>query len=176
MRWRTFSLAALAGIIVLAVVFVVLKPFGPKVVVKAYFNIAEGLRAGAPVGFQGVNVGSVKTVRLRSEMKETPVEVVMVLNRNVRNIPTDATARLETEGVLGPTYVDIDATGASGPPVGTNSVLKAQRVTYATTGQIQILEKAIDTLKKACEDAFKEGHADCAALAPEIPPRKNPSH
>jgi ABC-type transporter Mla subunit MlaD len=174
MRRRTFSLAALAGIIVvLALVFVVLKPFGPKVVVKAYFNIAEGLRAGAPVGFQGVNVGSVKTVRLRSEMKETPVEVVMVLNRNVRNIPTDATARLENAGVLGPTYVDIDATGASGPPIGTDSVLKAQRVTY--TDQIQLLEKVTDTLKKACEDAFKEGHADCAALAPEIPPRKNPS-
>jgi ABC-type transporter Mla subunit MlaD len=109
-------------------------------------------------------------------MKETPVEVVMVINRrNDRKIPTDATARLETAGVLGPTYVDIDATGASGPPVGTNSVLKAQRVTYATTDQIQLLEKALDTLKKACEDAFKEEHEDCAALAPQIAPRKNPS-
>jgi ABC-type transporter Mla subunit MlaD len=48
--------------------------------VKAYFTNASGLRDGANVRVAGVDVGSVKSVRVRPELKEEPVEVVMVLN------------------------------------------------------------------------------------------------
>jgi phospholipid/cholesterol/gamma-HCH transport system substrate-binding protein len=174
MRWRAFVFAALAGIIVLALVFVVLKPFSPKVEVKAYFTNAEGLRAGAPVRLAGVGVGSVKSVRARPEMKETPVEVVMVLNRqNDLNIPTDSTVMLQADGVLGPTFVEIDAAGASGPPISANSVLKTQRVTVLTTDEI--IEKLSGVLKNACKDGTKEESADCASAATRKAPKKNPS-
>lgn len=80
MRWKSLRLVALASVAVLALFLVVLKPLGHKLVVKAYFTNAMGLRAGAPVRLAGVDIGSVKTVRARPELKEAPVEVVMVLN------------------------------------------------------------------------------------------------
>ena len=108
MRWKSFRFVALAGVAVLALLFVVLRPLGHKLVVKAYFTNAIGLRGGARVRLAGVDVGSVKTVRARPELKETPVEVVMVLNPQYDlNIPADSTVLLETAGVLGETFVSV---------------------------------------------------------------------
>jgi phospholipid/cholesterol/gamma-HCH transport system substrate-binding protein len=175
MRWRIFSLAALAGIIVLTLLFVVLKPFGHKFVVKAYFTNAVGLRAGASVRLAGVDVGSVKTVLARPEMRETPVEVVMVLNRqDDLNIPADSTAMLLTEGVLGETFVEINTARASGPPISANSVLKTQPVGHLTTDQI--MEKVSDILKKACEGATKKEDAGCSSAATKKGLTKDRSH
>jgi len=49
-------------------------------VAKAYFTNAMGLRAGAPVRFAGVDLGSIKSVRGKPEVKNSLVEVVMVFN------------------------------------------------------------------------------------------------
>ena len=151
MGWKSFRFVALAGVVVLALLLVVLKPLGHNLVVKAYFTNSNSLRAGAPVRLAGVDVGSVKSVRARPELKEAPVEVVMVLNpRYDLNIPADSTALLESAGVLGETFVEIDSTHASGPPIGADSVLKAQPTVQLTTERI--LEKLSDILgKKTCD-------------------------
>ena len=84
---------------------------------------------------------------MRPELKENPVEVVMVLNPPYEiNIPNDSLASLETAGVLGSSYVEIESAGASGPPIGTDGVLKTRAVTPMTTDQFfehisKILEK-----------------------------------
>ena len=106
---RLFWVVALIGLGV--VVFLFVRSTGNKLTVKTYFTNASGLRDGANVRVAGVDVGSVKSVRVRPELKEEPVEVVMVLNpRYEVRIPADSIVSLETEGVLGPTYVEIDAT------------------------------------------------------------------
>jgi len=147
MRWKLFRVAAIAGIAIAALVLVLLKPKAHRLTVKAYFTNGEGLRDGAQVRAAGVEIGSVRSVRVRPELKENPVEVVMVLNPPYEiNIPNDSLASLETAGVLGSSYVEIESAGASGPPIGTDGVLKTRAVTPMTTDQFfehisKILEK-----------------------------------
>ena len=72
----------------------------------------------------GVDSGSGKSAR-RPELKEAPAEIVMVLTPSYElRIPNDSTASLETAGVLGETYVDIDVGHASGVPIRSNAVFR----------------------------------------------------
>jgi ABC-type transporter Mla subunit MlaD len=174
MRWKSFRFVALAGVAVVTLLFVVLRPLAHKLVVKAYFTNA-GLRAGASVRLAGVDVGSVRTVRARPELKETPVEIVMVLNPQYDlNIPADSTVLLETAGVLGETFVEVDSAHASGPPIRANSVLKAQPTARLTTEQI--MEKLSGILgKKTCDCETKNDDTVRTAAEKKVP-SKNPSH
>ena len=54
-------------------------------------------------------------------------------------IPNDSIASLATAGILGETYVQIDAARASGPPLEANAVLKTIPTTQISTHEI--LEK-----------------------------------
>lgn len=152
---RLIWVVALVGVGVVAVLLV--RSTGHKLTVKAYFTNASGLRDGANVRAAGVDVGSVKSVRVRPELQE-PVEVVMVLNpRYEVKIPTDSIVSLETEGVLGPTYVEIDATGASGAPIATNDVLKTRPVVNSTTEQlVENLSKMLESLQGKLENLQKK--------------------
>jgi hypothetical protein len=91
------------------------------------------LRAGAPVRLAGVHIGSVRRCA-RPELKEAPAEVVMLLTPSYElNIPGDSTVSLETAGVLGETYVEINVGHASGPTIGSNAVLRAVATPQITT-------------------------------------------
>ena len=123
MRWTPLRVV---GVVVLALaalvaVWLVNRP-SHKMVVKAYFGNAMNLRVGADVRLAGVEIGHVRSVRARPELKETPAEVVMLLPANGLNIPIDSTASLQTAD--GRTYVDIDVTHASGAAISSNAVLK----------------------------------------------------
>jgi phospholipid/cholesterol/gamma-HCH transport system substrate-binding protein len=155
LRWKRVGLIASAAIALLVLFLVARNPFIHTLAVKAYFTNAMGLKAGATVRLAGVDVGTVKVVRARPELKDAPVEVVMSLARTPDlQIPSDSTASLETAGVLGETFVEIDATRATGPPIAENTTLKTQ-----PTSQLgaQILEK----LQKLNEDLERKAH-DCA--------------
>ena len=129
-----------------------------------------GLRAGAPVRFAGVDIGSVKSVRAKPEVKNSPVEVVMVLNPPYElKIPNDSAVSLETAGILGETFVDIDAASATGTPIGPNAVLKAKPTVRFTTEQF--IEKLSDAWgRKNCDCDTKK---DAAASANAV--KKSPS-
>src|SRR5215813_6334633 len=76
--------------------------FTRKLNLKAYFDNAEGLRTGAPVRLQGVDVGNVTRIRIVPNKKPLPVEVIMkVSSRYEESIRKDSTATLATAGVLG---------------------------------------------------------------------------
>ena len=146
---RVAGVAALA-LTVLVAVLLVKNPFLRKIVVRAYFANAMSLRAGAPVRLAGVDIGSVKSVRARPELKEAPAEVVMLLTPSYElNIPSDSTVSLETAGVLGETYVEIDVGHASGPAIGSNAVLKAVATPQMTTQEF--IEKVGDILSRKCD-------------------------
>jgi phospholipid/cholesterol/gamma-HCH transport system substrate-binding protein len=159
MSWRSIRIVALVGVVVaaLAVLFLGRHPFVHKTVVKAYFSNAMNLRAGAPVRVAGVEIGAVKSVRARPEMKEAPAEVVMVLTPSYElKIPNDSVASLATAGVLGETYVEIDAAHASGAPIVTNAVLKTTPMTELSTQEM--LEKFGKILSKKCDcDSGRKG-------------------
>jgi MlaD protein len=152
MNWRSIRVAGLIGVVLAALVVLLFarNPFVHKTVVKAYFSNAMSLRAGAQVRLSGVEIGTVKSVRARPEMKEAPAEVVMELTPSYElKIPNDSIASLATAGVLGETYVEIDAAHASGAPIGTNAVLKTIPTTQLSTHEM--LEKFGEILAKRCD-------------------------
>jgi len=171
MSWKSFRVAGLAGVVlaVLGALLLVREPSGHKMVVKAYFSNARILRAGAPVRLAGVDIGSVKSVHVRPELKEAPAEVVMVLTPSYElNIPNDSTATLATAGVLGETYVEIDAAHAAGAPIGTNAVLKTTPTIELTTQEM--LEKFGEILSKKCDcDSGKKGDTPDTSVKKSIP-------
>ena len=66
-------------------------------------------------------------------------------------IPDDSIVELQTEGVLGETFVEIDVSGTSGAPIGTNGVLKVRPATGLTAGQA--IEKLGEVIKTRCDCA-----------------------
>jgi phospholipid/cholesterol/gamma-HCH transport system substrate-binding protein len=92
--------------------------FTPKIRLKAYFDDAGGLRNGAPVRLQGVDVGNVTRVRIVRDKPLTPVEVTMKVTTRYRaNMRKDSVIAMATAGVLGETYINIDSSHAKGPEV-----------------------------------------------------------
>jgi phospholipid/cholesterol/gamma-HCH transport system substrate-binding protein len=92
--------------------------FTPRITLKSYFDNASGLRVGAPVRLSGVDIGNVKTMRIVSDRdkQRTPVEITMKVSTKYSfNLRRDSMTSLDTAGVLGETYLDIDSSQAVGP-------------------------------------------------------------
>src|SRR5450432_1317973 len=98
--------------------------FTPRIILKSYFDDANGLRVGAPVRLSGVDIGNVKSIRVISNNPLTPVEVTMkVMTRYDFDLRKDSKTLLSTAGILGETYINIDSSGAKLPPVHDGDVL-----------------------------------------------------
>ena len=126
-----------------------------KVVVRTYFHNSQGLISGARVKVDGVEVGFVRDVSVDAEHGNLPVCVRMALSTaNGLSVPSDAIASLETEGVLGPTFVQIDTRSRTGSPVGNNGVLESSE-TIDNAGAAHALEvignKLLEESKKLRE-------------------------
>jgi phospholipid/cholesterol/gamma-HCH transport system substrate-binding protein len=119
----------IAAVAILSVALVVAfgRPAQFHLTAKCYFQNAEGLRAGAKVRLAGVEIGSVTNVRVRPELGDHPAEIVMSLQTPYElKIPNDSVVTLETAGVLGDAFPEIDVRGASGPALLTNGELKTR--------------------------------------------------
>lgn len=133
-----------------------------KLEVRAYFDNAGGLRVGAPVRLQGVDIGNVATIRVAPdhEHKLMPVQVTMKIGRYQHDIRTDSIVTLSTAGVLGETFVDIDSTQAKGAPAPMGAVLPTRekpdlqdvvRASQSTLQNLDILVKRMDRIIAAVE-------------------------
>jgi len=101
--------------------------FTKRITLKSYFDNAEGLRVGAPVRLSGVDIGNVTRIAIVREKPLTPVEVTMkVSTKYDYGMRRDSQISLETAGVLGETYVDIDSSQAVGEPVHEGDTLPTQ--------------------------------------------------
>lgn len=124
LKWSQLrvGLTVLFASITLAVLIFLMSGTGgiltKKITLKAYFDNSGGLRVGAPVRLEGVDIGNVQSIRLVPGHPGTPVEVVMKVNTTYAfNLKKDSTASLETAGVLGETYINISSTFAKGAPL-----------------------------------------------------------
>jgi phospholipid/cholesterol/gamma-HCH transport system substrate-binding protein len=98
--------------------------FAGKITLRSYFENAAGLKVGAPVNLEGVNIGSVTHIRIAQGRRLTPVEVIMKVSKNyISDIHEDSKTSLDTVGVLGDTVVNIDSKHAIGPRVKDNDEL-----------------------------------------------------
>jgi phospholipid/cholesterol/gamma-HCH transport system substrate-binding protein len=103
--------------------------FTHRITLRSYFDNAEGLRQGAPVRLSGVDIGNVTNMRIVPDKSKqlTPVEVTMKISTKYDyGLHRDSVISLETAGVLGETYLDIDSSQAVGAPVQDGDTLPTQ--------------------------------------------------
>jgi phospholipid/cholesterol/gamma-HCH transport system substrate-binding protein len=130
--------------------------FTRKVVLRAYFENASGLKDGAPVTLEGVTVGNVIRIRVVPARNPRPVEVTMRMGEKaLPDLHTDTRASIAQSGVLGDCYIDLDSTRATGPAPADNTELSISdspsiqdviRGSNMSIEQINLLAKKISTL------------------------------
>ena len=145
------GLFVLVGLLILAVaIFYVTGagPLRPKYRIKTYLPEVSGLSTGAPVRLDGVDIGNVEAIKLVPRVpgqkpdRMRNIEVVMRIDRSYqKDILTDSTASLVTEGLLGNRYVNIQR-GYTGVPL-----TEGQAVAGAEEKAIkEVVERSADVL------------------------------
>jgi phospholipid/cholesterol/gamma-HCH transport system substrate-binding protein len=103
--------------------------FTPRITLKSYFDNAQGIREGAPVRLSGVDIGNVIHIRIVADKDKqlTPVEITMKVSaRYGYDLRRDSMTSLDTAGVLGETYLEIESAQAVGVPVQDGDTLPTQ--------------------------------------------------
>jgi phospholipid/cholesterol/gamma-HCH transport system substrate-binding protein len=149
------ALLVMAFVAAGTLIWLVQRSHAHQVIIRTYFHNAQGLKPDAKVRANGLEVGAVKNVSLDSRLGEQPVEVLLKLDsRYAARIPNDSTATIATEGLLGPPYVEIDVSKATGGSISNNGVLKG-----LDTGNMPVLQVFLNALgeqsKKLAEQSEK---------------------
>lgn len=149
------ALVVLASVVAGTSIWLVHRSHVHQLTIRTYFHNAQGLKPDAKVRANGLEVGAVKGVSLDPRLGEQPVEVLLRLDsRYAARIPNDSTATIATEGLLGPPYVEIDVSKATGGPISNNGILKG-----VDTGSVAVLPVLINALgeqsKKLAEESEK---------------------
>jgi phospholipid/cholesterol/gamma-HCH transport system substrate-binding protein len=128
-----------------------------KIKLKSYFDNASGLRVGAPVRLNGVDIGNVTAIQIVPDKDKalTPVEVTMKISTKYHYaLHQDSVTLLATAGVLGETFIDIDSSQAKLGEVQDGTVLHSrqvpdfQDVVRASQGTLQNLDSLIKRLDR----------------------------
>lgn len=96
---------------------------GDAIQVRALFPAANGVSVGTDVRVAGLKVGEVAAQRL--EPQSYQAEVVIALDRNVR-IPSDSSAAITAEGLLGGTHITLMPGGAPTPLKDGDTIMDTQ--------------------------------------------------
>ena len=146
----------IASITLAALIFVMTGSTGlftRKILIRAYVDNAGGLRVGAPVRLEGVDIGNVTHIQVvRDPLRRlAPVEVIMKITTKYEDtMRSDCVITMNTAGVLGEVFVDVDCRTAKGGPLvngaelPTQDVAQLQDVVRASQGTLQ----NVDTLVK----------------------------
>lgn len=139
--------------------------FTPTLRLVCFTDNAGGLRNGAPVRLQSVDIGNVDSIRIVNHQDKsgasTPVEIRMKVNAKFQPfIHTDSQVLLSTAGVLGETFIDIQSTQAKGGVAANNSELPSTSVpdiqdvvrsSQSTVQNVSILVTRLDRIVSAVE-------------------------
>jgi phospholipid/cholesterol/gamma-HCH transport system substrate-binding protein len=132
--------------------------FTKKILVRAFVDNAGGLRVGAPVRLEGVDIGNVTRVRVVHDAKRvlTPVEITMkITTRYEDTMKSDCVASLTTAGVLGEVFVDVDCRQAKGAALKTGEILPTRdvaqlqdvvRASQSTLENVNVLIQRVDDI------------------------------
>jgi len=170
-QWSQLKVGALvltALAILIAIVFLMTAStgglFARKIVLRCYFPNAGGLKNGAVVSLEGVTIGNVTRMRVVPRRNPNPVEVTMqVGEKYVYDLHTDSLATIQAAGVLGDSYLDIDSTHATGPPVANDAELQQSgsptiqsviNTSQVSIQEVNVLVHKIETLI----DTLNQGH------------------
>ncbi len=130
--------------------------FTRKLVIRAYVDNAGGLRVGAPVRLEGVDIGNVIGIHVVADPKRraAPVELVMkITTKYADTMHNDCVVELTTAGVLGEVFVDMDCRLAQGGPLQNGAELPTRdtpqlqdvvRASQSTLENVNVLVKRLD--------------------------------
>ena len=100
--------------------------FGSTFILKAEFKNVNGLRSGNNVRFAGIEVGTVKKVKI---INDTLVEVTMMINTSVKKfILKNAEVVIGTDGLMGNKLMNIVPVNKVADPVEEGDVLRSKKV------------------------------------------------
>ena len=129
------GMLVLVGLFVIAVAIFYVTGAGtlaPKYRLLTYLPEVEGLKIGAPVRLDGVEVGNVDAIRMTPRPaagefdRSRNIEVVLRVEKRYQDeIRTDSDARLITEGLLGNRYVSIQR-GFTGKALAADAELRGR--------------------------------------------------
>lgn len=122
----------------------------PKTDIQAKIKDVKGLRNGSPVWIAGVEIGSVKNMKLHEEHGTI---ITMSIRQDLLNfIKKDSVATVQTMGLLGDKYVELspgspDAMAVSkGDVIEGKSQLEIKDLMDASAGSISKITDFVDTL------------------------------
>ena len=130
--------------------------FTRKLILRSYVDDAGGLRVGAPVRLEGVDVGNVIAIRVVSDphRRLNPVEVTMkITSKYADTMSTGCVVELATAGVLGEVFVNLDCRSAqtgvalkNNDELPTRDVPQLQDVVRASQGTLQNVDSLVRRL------------------------------
>ena len=167
LKWSKLRVGTTVAIAVLALAVLIILMgsstgiFTRKIHLVTYFNNAQGLRSGAAVRVQGVDVGNVSGVSVVPG-SPLPVRVEMKVTTKYEDaIKKDSVAGLATAGVLGETFVDIDSINKSGTMAVNGDTLKSEdrpgiqdvvKSSATTLDNVNVLVGRLDKIVGTIED------------------------
>ncbi len=132
--------------------------FTKKILIRSYVDNAGGLRVGAPVRLEGVDIGNVTGIRVVADPAHPadPVLITMkITTKYADSMGSSCQVLLTTAGVLGEVFIDLDCRQNKGAPLQNGAILTTkdvpqfQDVVRASQGTLQnldILLKRVDDI------------------------------
>jgi phospholipid/cholesterol/gamma-HCH transport system substrate-binding protein len=174
-RFAGFSLiVALLAVIVIALV---LRRPSHSLRLRVCFHDVNGLKAGAAVRIAGVEVGVVQSVRAQPMNSTCPADVAMEIATDYAiSLPSDAVAAVDNAGILGPSYVAIDASHASASPVANGGQIRSQESPPVAANLEHSMERFLDHLEhKSDEQKSITPCPQTPTTATKAPPKPIPN-
>lgn len=154
LRWAKLRvgivITAALAVLFMAILFAgdIEKLFSPRTSVSAAFRDVKGLRAGAPVWFSGVQVGSVRSLGFTGQ--EEIIATLSIEKDVLEFLKKDSRASILTLGLLGDKYVEISMgsqgagalqpgdmiTGETRPEIGEELSQFVDSVEHGTLGRL----------------------------------------
>ena len=170
MKFNKYLIVGCCGLVVAVLAawsYLTFRQPKPWLVVNTCLQDADGLRAGARVRIAGVDVGFARVVRAQPQDRVCPAAVQLAFTIDYElKIPTDSVVSTATAGILGETFLDIDISQASGPPIGNEGHLPSRQNEKLSAEKIA--EKVSELLQK-CE-------AKNVTASPTSSPRQRKEH
>ena len=118
--------------------------------VNASFDGIDGITVGSDVRVAGIKVGSVVEQRLDTEIYEAAI--VFAINPGVK-LPTDSSAQVTSEGLLGDRYIAIE-------PGGDETMLSEGGIIQHTQGPVDIMSILREYLFGGNKEKAEEDKSD----------------
>jgi len=132
--------------------------FTKKIIIHTFVDDAGGLRVGAPVRLEGVDIGNVTGIRVVSDPQRrlAPVQVTMkITTKYADSMSKGCNIALATAGVLGEVYMNMDCRQSTGGELQSGDVLSAKdepqiqdvvRASQSTLQNLNVLLKRVDDI------------------------------